>query len=152
MADNVLTKLENVKLIKDRKRVGRGASAGGGKTAGRGTKGQKARTGGQIPAYFEGGQRNLFQRLPKNRGFNRQQRFKTRIINIADLAKWLNADKSLTIEGLQAKHFIKSNDRLKLLGSGKLTAEVASVETNFISKSAQKALQDANVEIKIVIT
>ncbi len=149
MADNLLTKLDNLKTSKDRKRVGRGASAGGGKTAGRGTKGQKARTGGQIPAYFEGGQKNLFQRLPKNRGFQSQARFKTKILNLADLHKWLNPDKSLTIEALRAKRFLTNNDRLKVLGQGTVTGEITSIETHFISATAQKALLDANVEIKI---
>lgn len=54
---------------KDRKRVGRGIAAGGGKTAGRGTKGQKARTGKKIPATFMGGQRSLVQAVPKLKGF-----------------------------------------------------------------------------------
>jgi large subunit ribosomal protein L15 len=150
MVDNALSKFKNVKTSKDRKRVGRGSAAGGGKTAGRGTKGQKARTGGNVPAYFEGGQKTLLQRLPKNRGFKSPARFKTQIINLVDLHKWLNDDKTLTIEGLRAKHFLKGTDRVKLLGEGKLSGEVTSVETNFISVSAKKALEDAKVEIKIV--
>ena len=54
---------------KPRKRVGRGDSSGSGKTAGRGTKGQKSRSGGNIPPYFEGGQLPLVKRLPRMRGF-----------------------------------------------------------------------------------
>jgi large subunit ribosomal protein L15 len=54
---------------KDRKRVGRGISAGGGKTAGRGTKGQKSRTGKKLRASFEGGQTPLIHKIPKNKGF-----------------------------------------------------------------------------------
>ncbi len=59
----------NLTPKKDRKRVGRGISAGGGKTAGRGTKGQKSRTGKKLRASFEGGQTPLIQKIPKNKGF-----------------------------------------------------------------------------------
>lgn len=71
---------------KDRKRVGRGISAGGGKTAGRGTKGQKARTGKKLRPGFEGGQLELMKRIPKKKGF-RSLRTPAQVVYIGKLAK-----------------------------------------------------------------
>jgi large subunit ribosomal protein L15 len=81
-----------------RKRVGRGISAGGGKTAGRGTKGQNSRSGGQRNPGFEGGQTPLYQRLPKLKGF-RSHRAKSQVIHTSDLAK-LPAAKVITLDEL----------------------------------------------------
>ena len=71
---------------KERTRVGRGIAAGKGKTAGRGTKGQKARAGGGIPAWFEGGQTPLHQRIPKLRGFKNRFKIEYEIVNIGAIA------------------------------------------------------------------
>jgi large subunit ribosomal protein L15 len=70
-----------------KRRVGRGIAAGQGKTAGRGTKGQKARTGGSIPAWFEGGQTPLHQRIPKLRGFKNLLRIEYEIVNVGAIAR-----------------------------------------------------------------
>jgi large subunit ribosomal protein L15 len=70
-----------------RTRVGRGIAAGGGKTAGRGTKGQKARAGGSIPAWFEGGQTPLHQRIPKLRGFKNPFKTQFEIVNLGRIAE-----------------------------------------------------------------
>ena len=67
---------------KERTRVGRGIAAGKGKTAGRGTKGQKARAGGSIPPWFEGGQTPLHQRIPKLRGFKNRFKIEYEIVNV----------------------------------------------------------------------
>src|SRR6266540_6396999 len=69
-----------------RTRVGRGISAGGGKTAGRGTKGQKARAGGTIPPWFEGGQTPLHQRIPKLRGFRNPFKVQYEVVNLGRIA------------------------------------------------------------------
>ena len=71
---------------KERTRVGRGIAAGKGKTAGRGTKGQKARAGGGIPAWFEGGQTPLHQRIPKLRGFKNRFKIEYEIVNVGAIA------------------------------------------------------------------
>jgi large subunit ribosomal protein L15 len=71
---------------KRRTRVGRGIAAGQGKTAGRGTKGQKARAGGSIPAWFEGGQTPLHQRIPKLRGFKNPFKVEYEIVNVGAIA------------------------------------------------------------------
>lgn len=72
---------------KKKTRVGRGIAAGQGKTAGRGTKGQKARAGGTIPAWFEGGQTPLHQRIPKLRGFRNPFRITYEIVNLGAIAR-----------------------------------------------------------------
>jgi large subunit ribosomal protein L15 len=76
---------------KARRRVGRGIAAGQGKTAGRGTKGQKARAGGSIPAWFEGGQTPLHQRIPKLRGFKNLFKIHYEVVNIGDIARLVAA-------------------------------------------------------------
>ena len=72
---------------KAKRRVGRGIAAGQGKTAGRGTKGQKARAGGKIPAWFEGGQTPLHQRIPKLRGFKNLFKVQYEVVNLGDIAR-----------------------------------------------------------------
>lgn len=72
---------------KAKRRVGRGIAAGQGKTAGRGTKGQKARAGGKIPAWFEGGQTPLHQRIPKLRGFKNVFKVQYEVVNLGDIAR-----------------------------------------------------------------
>jgi large subunit ribosomal protein L15 len=72
---------------KAKRRVGRGIAAGQGKTAGRGTKGQKARAGGKIPAWFEGGQTPLHQRIPKLRGFKNLFKVHYEVVNLGDIAR-----------------------------------------------------------------
>jgi large subunit ribosomal protein L15 len=71
-----------------RKRVGRGIAAGQGKTAGRGTKGQKARAGGSIPPWFEGGQTPLHMRIPKLRGFKNRFKIEYEVVNIGRIAEF----------------------------------------------------------------
>src|SRR5206468_9864605 len=74
-----------------RTRVGRGIAAGKGKTAGRGTKGQKARAGGSIPPWFEGGQTPLRMRIPKLRGFKNRGKIEYEIVNVGDIAARVDA-------------------------------------------------------------
>src|SRR5262245_63891392 len=74
-----------------KRRVGRGIAAGQGKTAGRGTKGQKARAGGTIPAWFEGGQTPLHQRIPKLRGFTNLFKVEYEVVNVGDIARAADA-------------------------------------------------------------
>jgi large subunit ribosomal protein L15 len=81
-----------------RVRVGRGIAAGKGKTAGRGTKGQKARAGGSIPAWFEGGQTPLHQRIPKLRGFRNPFRIEYEVVNVGRISAYAEADRFLPAE------------------------------------------------------
>src|SRR5690606_22128070 len=88
---------------KNRKRVGRGISAGQGKTAGRGTKGQGARSGGGKGAYFEGGQLPLVRRLPFKRGFTNIFRVEYQEVNVEGLARLFSAGETVTPEAMAEK-------------------------------------------------
>jgi large subunit ribosomal protein L15 len=102
-----------------RTRVGRGEGSKG-KTAGRGTKGSKAR--GQIPEYFEGGQMPLHRRLPKLKGFS-NARFKTtyQVVNLDRLAGLYPDGGSVTPEDLVAKGAVRPGELVKILGQGEIT-------------------------------
>jgi len=92
---------------KSRKRVGRGISAGQGKTAGRGTKGQGARSGGGKGAYFEGGQLPLARRLPFKRGFTNIRRVEYKVVNLERLAEYDFGGETVTPELMAALGLIK---------------------------------------------
>ncbi len=97
---------------KKRKRVGRGISAGQGKSAGRGTKGQGARKGGVKGPYFEGGQLPLVRRLPFKRGFTNIFRIEYQEVNLDDLARVFQANDAVTPEAMAARGLIrKPTDR-----------------------------------------
>src|SRR4051812_49513084 len=87
---------------RERRRIGRGHGSGRGKTAGKGTKGQKARAGGGVPPYFEGGQLPLVKRLPYRRGFTNPFRVEYQAINLRDLSQLgeSNGPASLVAAGL----------------------------------------------------
>ncbi len=131
-----------------RKRVGRGTGSGTGKTAGRGHKGQNARSGGGVRPGFEGGQTPLFKRLPK-RGFTNVNRKEYAIVNIVDLNQFA-ANTEVTLEKLQEKNLVKKvYNGLKVLGNGKL--EVAlTVKANKFSKSAEEAIKAAGGTIEVI--
>ena len=120
-------------------RRGRGHGSGNGKTAGKGHKGQKARSGGTRPG-FEGGQLPLFRRLPK-RGFS-NARFKTRYatINLSDLNRFEDGA-VVTPELLKEMGLIKNQlDGIKVLGNGKLTKKLT-VKAHKFSSSAQREIE-----------
>ncbi|MCR5200804.1 MAG: 50S ribosomal protein L15 [Saccharofermentans sp.] len=136
---NELTSGGNAKAY----RKGRGAGSGNGKTAGRGHKGQKARSGGGVRPGFEGGQMPLYRRLPK-RGFN-NKRFAPDyiIVNIADLEKFERTE--VTAKALAEQGIItlpKVNDGIKILGNGDLTKKLDVKATKF-SASAKEKIEKA---------
>ena len=104
-------------------RVGRGISAGGGKTAGRGTKGQKSRSGHNIPRKFEGGQTPLNMRLHKLPGFKRFSQDK-KIITLADISRNFKDGETVSNETLESKGLITKGDSAKILANGELTVRV----------------------------
>ena len=125
---------------KDRKRVGRGISAGGGKTAGRGTKGQNSRTGKKLRAMFQGGQRPLAQAIPKNRGF-KSLRTPAQIVyaDHLNVFKGTLADNFTLFEaGLIATPF----HTVKVIARGELTEKV-DLKVQGASKSVQEAIKKA---------
>ncbi|MDD2580722.1 MAG: 50S ribosomal protein L15 [Desulfuromonadaceae bacterium] len=123
---------------KNRKRIGRGTGSGHGKTATKGHKGQKARSGGSIKAGFEGGQMPLQRRLPK-RGFTPLDRVEFSLVNISQLDIF-EAGSSIDASALISKGLIKS-DRfaVKILGNGDITKSLK-VAANKFSQSAKEKI------------
>ncbi|MCP4434416.1 MAG: 50S ribosomal protein L15 [Actinomycetia bacterium] len=120
------------------KRVGRGISGKGGKTAGRGMKGQRAR--GTVPVGFEGGQLPLYMRVPKLRGFNNPFRVEYQAINL-DTIEESGLDE-VTPETLLAKGLVSKGNLVKVLGRGELKRGVT-VKVHAASKSAEAAITAA---------
>jgi large subunit ribosomal protein L15 len=138
---------------KDRMRVGRGIGSGKGKTAGRGGKGQTARSGVRIKG-FEGGQMPLHRRLPK-RGFNKPFRIKLHEVNLGRVQEAIDAGKLDAAGTVDAAALIKAgllrraHDGVRLLGSGELTAKVA-FSVWGASKSAVEAVEKAGGSVAIL--
>lgn len=132
-------------IVRSRTRVGRGISAGGGKTAGRGTKGQKSRAGHNIPNRFEGGQTPLSMRMPKLKGFSRKS-LRSRIIRLDQLDAVKGdalTDKSLSDAGL-----IKASEKYKILANGKTKKVFSSIDVP-VSKNVRSILSTKEVtEVK----
>ena len=119
-------------------RVGRGPGSGNGKTAGKGHKGQNARSGGGVRPGFEGGQLPLYRKLPK-RGFHNKFATEYAIVNVADLEKNFQDGDVVTLEALLAKKIIrKSFDGLKVLGDGELTKKLTVQATVFSAAAKEK--------------
>lgn len=134
---------------KKRKRVGRGISAGQGKTAGRGTKGQNARSGGGKGIYFEGGQLPLARRLPYKRGFTNINKITYRPVNVGDLADF-EPGTEITPEILALVGFLKKpTDPVVILGNGDLDIALK-VSAHRFSKSAQAKIEAAGGEVTVI--
>lgn len=133
---------------KTRKRVGRGTSSGTGKTAGRGQKGQGARSGGGKKPGFEGGQTPLFMRLPK-RGFTNFNKLQYAIVNLDQLntfeAGTVVCPKALKEAGLIKKEL----DGVKVLGNGTLEKAIT-VKAHKFSKSALAAIEAAGGKTEVI--
>ena len=133
---------------KTRKRVGRGTSSGTGKTAGRGQKGQGARSGGGKKPGFEGGQTPLFMRLPK-RGFTNFNRIEYAIVNLEQLNSF-EAGATVCPQTLKEAGIIKKElDGVKVLGNGKLEKAIT-VKAHKFSKSAVAAIEAAGGKIEVI--
>ena len=133
---------------KARKRVGRGTSSGTGKTAGRGQKGQGARSGGGKKPGFEGGQTPLFMRLPK-RGFTNFNRIEYAIVNLEQLNSF-EAGATVCPQTLKEAGIIKKElDGVKVLGNGKLEKAIT-VKAHKFSKSAVAAIEAAGGNTEVI--
>jgi large subunit ribosomal protein L15 len=132
---------------KSKKRVGRGIGGKGGKTAGAGTKGQKARGRGKVARGFEGGQTGLKQRVPKLKGFNNPFRVEYTAVNLDQIAG-LETD-TVDVEVLVARGVVRKGAYVKVLGRGELTAKVA-VSAHAVSASARSAIEAAGGSVTIV--
>lgn len=133
-----------------RKRVGRGPGSGKGKTAGRGIKGQKSRSGVAINGY-EGGQMPLYQRLPK-RGFNKPNRKKFAVVNLGLIQKFIDAGKlsgDITEDALVESGLVRRKlDGVRVLAKGEFTAK-ASITVTGASKSAVEAVEKAGGSLNV---
>jgi large subunit ribosomal protein L15 len=133
---------------KKAKRVGRGPGSGSGKTAGKGHKGQKARSGGVKGAGFEGGQMPLQRRIPK-RGFTNIFRKEYSVVNLQDLEAMAGSD-PITPEMLMQKGLIKDmKTGVKVLGMGELKAKLTARAHKF-SKSAVEKIQAAGGKVEVI--
>ena len=134
---------------KPRKRVGRGDSSGLGKTAGRGEKGQKSRTGSRIRPFFEGGQIPLFRRLPK-RGFKNADRVIYALVNLSVIESNYQAGEVVDLESLHAKKLLgKGETIVKVLANGDITKAVTVKAAKFSAAAAAK-IQAAGGTVEVV--
>lgn len=133
---------------KKSKRVGRGDSSGHGKTAGRGTKGQKSRSGGNLPPYFEGGQLPLVRRLPRTRGFINIFKTQYSVVNLDRLNERFEKGDEVTPASLTEVGLIKSpNELVKVLGRGDLEKPLT-VKAHGFSASARAKIEAAGGNIE----
>lgn len=143
---------DNPGATKKRKRVGRGPGSGMGKTAGRGIKGQKSRSGVAIKG-FEGGQMPLYQRLPK-RGFSKPNRKAYAVVNLGLIQKFIDAKKldakaAITEDALIASGLVRRKlDGIRVLAKGEFTSKV-SIEVTGASKSAVEAVAKAGGSLTV---
>jgi large subunit ribosomal protein L15 len=118
-----------------RTRVGRGEGSKG-KTAGRGTKGTKARK--NVPATFEGGQMPIHMRLPKLKGFRNRFRTEYEIVNVGDIGRLFPKGGAVGVDDLVAKGVVRKNSLVKVLGDGKLTVKVDLTAHKFSGSAREK--------------
>ena len=135
---------------KKKKRVGRGHAAGQGKTAGRGTKGQGARSGGKKPPYFEGGQLPLVRRLPHKRGFTNIFKVRYAEVNVDRLNDKFEAGAEVNPLTLAQAGIIKSSDELvKILGRGDIKVPLV-VKAHRFSESAREKILAAGGKVEVL--
>jgi large subunit ribosomal protein L15 len=131
-----------------KKRLARGNSAGGGTTAGRGTKGQQARTGKGRHIGFEGGQVPLLRRQPKMGGFKRLRKEIYEPVNVGILEEKLEAG-SYDVNALRQKRIVRSNALVKLLSGGAITKKMH-LSVHAASRSAKAAVEKAGGSVTIL--
>ena len=136
--------------VKSRKRIARGQASGRGGTSTRGHKGAKSRSGWKSKRNFEGGQMPIQMRLPK-RGFKNPNRVAYVPINVERLQEIADKYKldTIDLEALISAGIVRKNDKVKILGSGELSAKLA-VSAHAVSASAQKAIEACGGSVNLV--
>lgn len=130
-------------------RKGRGTGSGNGKTAGKGHKGQNARSGGGVRPGFEGGQIPLYRKLPK-RGFNNKFAVNYAIVNVDVLNKAFEDGAVVDLEALVAKKIVRKElDGLKILGNGEITKKLT-VKAKVFSATAKEKIEAAGGKTEVV--
>ena len=130
------------------KRVARGIGGKGGKTAGRGTKGQNSRSGSGVKPGFEGGQTPLHRRTPKAKGFNNPFRVEYHVVNL-DTLEAFDAGSEVTPATLRARGLVAKQGLVKVLGRGEIT-KALTVKAHGCSASARQAIESAGGSVEIV--
>ena len=133
---------------KERNRVGRGQGSGNGKTAGRGSKGQKARSGGGVRLGFEGGQTPLFRRIPK-RGFQNINRKEYAVVNLETLNRFEDGQEVTAAVLVEAGIVKNEKDGIKVLANGKLERKLT-VKANKFSQAAKEAIEAAGGTVEVI--
>jgi large subunit ribosomal protein L15 len=134
---------------KTRKRIGRGPGSGTGKTAGKGHKGQKSRSGYSRRYGFEGGQMPLVRRIPK-RGFTNIFRVEFQVVNLRDLDRVFGDGETVSVEALVEKGLVRGGKRpVKVLGDGELTKKLT-VQAHKFSASAKAGIEKAGGSCEVV--
>ena len=128
------------------KRRGKGSASGLGGTAGKGHKGKKARSGGKIPSWFEGGQMPIQRRLPK-RGFKNPGRVSYQVVNLARLAS-APAETVVDRAWLEAQGMVRRPGPIKLLGGGSVKAALT-IKVDAASASAVKSIESAGGRVEV---
>ena len=131
---------------KRRIRVGRGEAGRRGKTAGRGTKGAKAR--GSIPAWYEGGQMPIYRRLPKMKGFKNRNREEFAVVNVGRLNEFRKGS-TVGPDELRAKGLVKKRGKVKVLGEGDLAKELT-VRAHAFSAGAVERTETAGGTVEVI--
>jgi large subunit ribosomal protein L15 len=130
------------------KRLGRGTGSGHGKTAGKGTKGQLARSGKGLPGWFEGGQTPLHMRLPKLRGFKPPRRTTYVAVNVGQLSAYAK-DGKVSPETLAAKGLIRADEKVKILGDGDASGALE-VHAHAVSATARTKIEAAGGSVVLI--
>jgi len=133
---------------KSRKRVGRGQGSGHGRTSGRGHKGQKARAGGSVPAWFEGGQMPLSRRIPI-KGFKNPTRVAYEVVNLSDLER-SGLDGEVTVEVLRASGVVRrSRKPVKVLANGEITKPMT-LKVHAVSGKALEKIKAVGGTVELI--
>ena len=147
-----MSKLNSFKLPEKRKsrtRVGRGNGSKG-TYSGRGLKGQKSRSGGGVPLFFEGGQLPLVKRLPFLRGFKNRFKKDFSIVNLEDIENKFNEGDEVNAESLFGLNLIKKkNSNVKILGNGNLKKSLK-IKVHSVTKSAEEKIKKSGSTIEIL--
>jgi|SRR5436190_7539062 len=138
---------------KDRKRIGRGHGSGHVKTAGRGMKGQKSRSGGNLPPRFMGGQTPIHQQLPYKRGFTNIWKTRYNVLNLQQLTSLdLKKDAAVTPDSLLEAGILRDSDKpLKILANGDVTVALR-VSAHKVSEAARQKIEAAGGTVTIIET
>lgn len=149
----LLHEIKRPNIKKNKKRLGKGEGSGHGGTAGRGHKGQRSRSGGRIPAWFEGGQMPLQRRLPK-RGFKNPFRTAYRIVNLGSLQKISDSEVDISrLEELNLIRKVRNNENapVKILADGKAEFnKKMTIKANAFSKTAKEAIEKLGGSAEVI--